>query len=519
MVKQIPVIDLFAGAGGLSEGFFAYQYRNHRAFKIGLSIEKDPSAVKTLELRSFFRQFPEGRVCDEYYSYLRGDLGRDELFQKPILQTQAKAAREEICDLELGLDNNKEIHQRIKRVVNKGEPWVLLGGPPCQAYSLAGKGKKKVYDKRHYLYEEYLRVIQKFQPAVFLLENVKGLLSSRAESEYLYGRIENDLQAPHLAVNQTTGKYGKSKYQLYSFIKEARQQALFDNNYKLRPKDYVVAAEEYGIPQTRHRIFILGIRDDLDVEPEILKSTGRSVSLWSVIGDLPELRSSLNEKINTSESWELAVREFKNYTDFSNEFSHDKKLKEQIDAALRGIKKNLSVGGRFCAITGKRKNFPYEKEWFVDGQLDGFCNHEARGQMKSDLHRYLYSACYGKVHGCSPKLTDMPDFLLPNHRSAAIGIKKPVHSDRFKVQLPSRPAATIVSHISKDGHYYIHPDPLQCRSFSVREAARIQTFPDNFFFEGARTAQFVQVGNAVPPLLSRQLAEIIYRVLLKAKLV
>jgi DNA (cytosine-5)-methyltransferase 1 len=518
MKNQIPVIDLFAGAGGLSEGFFAYKYRNRKVFKIGLSVEKDPSAVKTLELRSFFRQFPEGQVCGQYYEYLKGAIDRDEFFKTPGLQTQINAAREEICDLELGLDN-KEIHQRIKRLVDKETPWVLLGGPPCQAYSIAARAKKsKPYDKRHYLYEEYLKVIGEFQPTVFLLENVKGILSSRTESEYLYGRIENDLQAPHLAINQTTGKYGKCKYQLYSFTKEARQQSLFDNDYKLRPKDFIVSSEEHGVPQKRHRVFILGIKDGLDVCPDILNNCDQPVPVSSAIGDLPELRSSLSSKIDSYESWCSAVRGILEYPGFSNGAFKDLKLKNDIIYSLKRIKHNLPTGENFCSIKGQRKRFPFNSGWFIDNKLDGFCNHKTRGQMASDLHRYFFSSCYAKIYGRSPKLADMPDFLLPKHKSAHKGTKEPMFTDRFKVQVSNQPASTIVSHISKDGHYYIHPDPLQCRSFTVREAARIQTFPDNYFFEGSRTAQYIQVGNAVPPLLSHQLAGIIYKVLLKAKL-
>jgi DNA (cytosine-5)-methyltransferase 1 len=136
--------------------------------------------------------------------------------------------------------------------------------------------------------------------------------------------------------------------------------------------------------------------------------------------------------------------------------------------------------------------------------------------MRKDLFRYLFAACYADVHKRSPKLCDFPKELLPEHKNARKAVRESLFSDRFRVQLREHPATTITSHISKDGHYFIHPDPLQCRSFTVREAARIQTFPDNYYFEGNRTSQYQQVGNAVPPLLAKQIAEIVHGVLQKA---
>jgi DNA (cytosine-5)-methyltransferase 1 len=137
----------------------------------------------------------------------------------------------------------------------------------------------------------------------------------------------------------------------------------------------------------------------------------------------------------------------------------------------------------------------------------------AREHMPEDLHRYLFVAAFGSEHGRSPTLSEFPRALLPNHRNARGAGRDVKFSGRFKVQRADQPASTITSHISQDGHYYIHYDPVQCRNLTVREAARIQTFPDNYQFSGNRTQQFRQVGNAVPPLLARQLAEVVHSVL------
>src|SRR5690606_34653879 len=148
-----------------------------------------------------------------------------------------------------------------------------------------------------------------------------------------------------------------------------------------------------------------------------------------------------------------------------------------------------------------------------DGRLRSLNSHEARAHMASDLRRYMYAAVFADVTGRSPKLSDFPNSLLPDHRNVELVTSGKMFSDRFRVQLPYHVATTITSHISKDGHYFIHYDPLQCRSLTVREAARLQTFPDNYKFEGPRTEQYHQVGNAVPPYLSGQIADIIADVL------
>jgi DNA (cytosine-5)-methyltransferase 1 len=150
--------------------------------------------------------------------------------------------------------------------------------------------------------------------------------------------------------------------------------------------------------------------------------------------------------------------------------------------------------------------------WLERPELQALAQHETRGHMASDLGRYLFAAVFGEKRQYSPKAADFPLALSPDHKNWHSGI----FSDRFRVQLAHEAATTVTSHISKDGHYFIHPDPVQCRSLTVREAARLQTFPDDYLFLGNRTQQYVQVGNAVPPFLARQIAALIHASLTKA---
>lgn len=166
----------------------------------------------------------------------------------------------------------------------------------------------------------------------------------------------------------------------------------------------------------------------------------------------------------------------------------------------------MKRGTRFSAETARPER---HADWFVDPKFKGVCNHETRSYMRADLHRYFFAAVFAREFGRSPLLEDLPEALLPKHKNVEAALKETKFNDRFRVQLAGRPSTTVVSHISKDGHYYIHYNPSQCRSLTVREAARLQTFTDNYFFEGERTQQYHQVGNAVPPLLARQIAEIV----------
>lgn len=510
----IPIIDIFAGPGGLGEGFSALKEDNtgKQSFKIVLSIEKEYYAHKTLTLRSFFRQFPPGKAPDDYYEFVKGNLSFEELFARwPI---EAKAAKNESWLAELGNGENavsdQLVDKRIRSALNGVKNWVLIGGPPCQAYSVVGRSRRREKildeqkDERVGLYKQYLRILAVHNPAVFVMENVKGLLSAKTEESPVFAKILKDLENPvqaHVSGFQFNGfQYECPGYKIYSLVVEP---VGFDE--RGRPvyshRDFVIQAEKYGIPQARHRVILLGVRNDIDIQPSVLK-THPEVVISAVLSDLPKIRSTLSKSHDSGENWAATIKtilrkEFLNGAD-SDVIREVVKHTNQITIPRQGS------GGEYC--NGYRPDIPYRPDWYLDKNLKGVCNHASRGHMDSDLLRYFFISCFARVHKRSPKLEDFPETLLPAHNNVKEGVEDKKFADRFRVQLWDSPCKTITSHISKDGHYYIHPDPQQCRSFTVREAARIQTFPDNYYFCGPRTSQFIQVGNAVPPLLANKIA-------------
>ena len=501
--QRIPVIDLFAGPGGLGEGFSALRRGGRSVFKIGVSIEKDPFAHRTLELRAFFRQFPYRHAPPEYYQRLAGLISSEDLFSG--YPRQADAARNEALLMELGSDRFPPflVDQHIRRAIGAARNWVLIGGPPCQAYSLVGRSRRKndptfALDEKHLLYRQYLRILAIHRPPVFVMENVKGMLSATVDNAGIFQQIRNDLSDPLKAVPDADQSRPLG-YRLFSLV-TSHADLLGD----IPPKDFVVRAEDYGVPQARHRVILLGIRADLNLTPGLLRAE-KSVSIEKAIGDLPRVRSGLSKEADTGENWLAAVRDLGRSPGLS-EPSVPPHLRQAIRKTLRQLNGRLSRGGEFVA--GKpAPNFA--RNWLRDPQLAGFCNHATRGHIREDLHRYLFAAQFGKVNKQTPGLEHFPTELLPYHENVAQAIAGTMFNDRFRVQLRGRPSTTVTSHISKDGHYFIHYDPAQCRSLTVREAARLQTFPDNYFFEGPRTAQYHQVGNAVPPLLALQIAKLI----------
>lgn len=498
----IPVIDLFAGPGGLGEGFSSLLTNEcERVFKIKLSIEKEAHEHQTLELRAFFREFPPQKTPDDYYEYLRGKITREELFSR--FPVEAKQAANEAWLATLGKRPDKEVDSRIETALGGEKKWVLIGGPPCQAYSLVGRSRrmndpKFATDEKHFLYREYLRILAKHKPPMFVMENVKGLLSAKVKKEGIFDQIRADLEHPLFATG--LGKKEDLKYKFYPLIPTTGEIAGY-----FEPEDFVIHSENFQIPQARHRIIMLGVRSEWKLKPELLKPSKTKITIEQVIGDLPRLRSGISKESDSAEAWRDAVHELAKAEWLSNGET-TAGLREKLASAIKRVGANLTRGDSFLAEIVKPKS---HKDWFVDAKLKGVCNHETRSHIRADLHRYFFAAVYAREFGRSPLLEDLPKALLPKHKNVEEALKETKFNDRFRVQLAGRPSTTVVSHISKDGHYYIHYDPSQCRSLTVREAARLQTFPDNYFFEGPRTQQYHQVGNAVPPLLAKQIAEVV----------
>lgn len=493
----IPVIDIFAGPGGLGEGF------TQAGFEIRLSIECDARAHLTLQFRSFFRELmknEEGHKAAVQFFTEGAEIG--ELFS--AFPNQAEHAQNESWCARLGTTPDGEVDERIVTALRGSSKWVLIGGPPCQAYSLVGRARMRGSnpafedDHRHFLYKEYLRIVEKHRPTVFVMENVKGILSANVKETAIFAQILSDLRSPTKALKRRSIMDGEVEYDLHSI--SVSEDTLGDD---FDPKQFLVRAEDFGVPQRRHRVFIVGIRKGTGVKMNYIKPSGLLTTVGHVIGDLPKLRSGFSR--NFHGDWVSAIEDMNTQSWFRSLAKSDPEMFQVLNFQLRQLRQTQNNGSNI-AVVKKRRSTKKLDEWYGKMKLPFVLNHECRNHMASDLQRYFYAACYSKVHLKSPKISDFPPELWPAHKNVHNTEKKVIFDDRFRVQCEHAPSTTVVSHISKDGHYYIHPDPRQCRSMTVREAARLQTFPDDYFFTGPRTAQFHQVGNAVPPYLAFQIA-------------
>lgn len=521
--STIGVIDIFAGPGGLGEGFSNFKPNRHRAsypFELAVSAEMEQSAHATLRLRAFYRLLlrQEGHLPNDYWSFLAAVAAGNALppsqsFGVGRWEHLWREAEKEALHLTLGIpEHNKVLFERIQGVRNSYDELVLIGGPPCQAYSLVGRarqakvsGFRSKGDPRHFLYKQYLEILATFKPAVFIMENVKGILTSKVGNQQMLSAIREDLSNPSKALALRQSAHAYDRYILLPIHVPAgtdRTTELVADD----PSRFVIRCENHGIPQARHRVIIMGVREDY-AKPHIARIPGfdvpeASAKIEQALAGLPALRSGLSRKPDDEREWLEAM--------------HDER--RRVIAAVRN---RLPDVARALDATSPASWLQRSSTKYAPGRVGSLAmeirgerasvvlNHEARGHMKSDLGRYMFCAAFGEVERRSPTSSDFPKRLAPEHQNWDTG----AFADRFRVQIRGAPSSTITSHLSKDGHAFIHWDPAQCRSLTVREAARIQTFPDDYLFLGNRTQQFVQVGNAVPPMVARQIANVVYQVL------
>lgn len=517
----MPVcIDLFAGPGGLGEGFY------QAGLEIGVSVEKEKTECKTLLARKIFHRLRElGQLC--LAENLReGKTPLDAI--KESYPDVYEDCKKRVLELEMGQADFKEVVKSIEWAIGPqpSENLVVIGGPPCQAYSIVGRARQvsnktrnsspelvdRFYaDSRHTLYREYLKILAVFRPAVFVMENVKGILTAREGPTKPTGSVMRQILADLTNPSQSLqsdkefikdcGQLGmkphSEDYILVPLTRPAFSETLLDGLAAPEPKDFLIKCEDFCVPQARHRVMICGVRRDLWNKLGAiahLKPSSKRTKLSDMLKKMPELISRLTNEDDSPEKWAGFV---------SEEISTLTGDKKPHLTSSRSYETNFvnatQAGSNPC------KSFVFDARKVFD--------HKTRSHMKSDLARYYYCSQFVITHSRNPKIDDWPvGDLLPAHSDIRIEgnrARASGFSDRFKVQVWDQPANTITSHIAKDGHYYIHPDPSQCRSLSVREAARVQTFPDSYKFEGGISRQFHQIGNAVPPFLAFQIGKLI----------
>ena len=401
----MKLVTFFAGAGGLSEGFIRSGY------KPIAHVEMDRDACLTLKTRLAYHYLKQNDQFDVYISYLKKEISREELYAMIPEELLNSVLNETISPKTL-----LSLFAAIDSLRGTQSIDVIIGGPPCQAYSTIGRSRLDTsirWDSRKFLYKHYARFLARYNPKIFVFENVPGLLSSSG------------------------GKYLRDMIKAFSAL-----------GYQVEYQEQ--NASNFGVVQNRRRIIIIGWKKEFNLSYPMFEKNTIDKRVQFVLEDLPHLHAgeALDNAYYTTEQ--------------SNEY-----LK------FAGIRNGL-------AFTTQ---------------------HIARPHNEQDKNIYLRAIELWNTEQHRLKYTDLP-VLLQSHEN------KEAFLDRFKVVASDLETShTLVAHIAKDGHYYIHPDKEQLRSLTVREAARIQSFPDDYYFEGTRTTAFKQIGNAVPPLMAEMIAD------------
>ena len=513
MTRAVPIVDLFSGPGGLAEGFSAFRGQDGRPrYRVAVSVEMESAAHRTLRLRAFLRKFEAG-FPPEYYDFLNGKTDGEPDWAARYPEHWAEARDETRC-MELGTRSARSfLRERIGAIrAEHGRRTVLLGGPPCQSYSVVGRSRnaRNVWydpdqDGRQSLYEEYVRVLAQLRPAVAILENVKGMLSARHAGQRIFPELMRKLERGN----------GSAGYRLYALSSRSGMHSWDED---AEPKDFLVHAEDHGIPQTRHRVFVVCIRRDIarTLPEELLPRLERrndAVPLHDVIGRMPTLRSRLSRG-DGADSWQAAIRWACELVEANQPPMTRGQEKRFRSALARARSAGEGIAPPFGdASGGTRASRTAVRPSSATGSwtgISGSCQTTRRGHTWRTISPVTCSPPHSGTH--SAELRRLSTFPKRWSRLTRAG-KRGKFDDRYRVQLRDRPCTTVTSHLSKDGHYFVHPDPGQVRSLTVREVARLQTFPDNYFFHGNRTQQYVQVGNAVPPYLAYQIATSLWRLL------
>ncbi len=405
-LEKLNYIDLFAGAGGLSEGFAREGFR-------GVAyVEADIHACHTLNTRLAYRIHSKRKSLNQYYAYLKQELSKEDLWASIPSEVLNSVINEEISENSL-----KHIYSKIDYLLGSEKLNLLIGGPPCQAYSIVGRSRdpnRMVGDTRNFLFRFYAQFLGRYKPQFFVFENVLGLLTA-----------------------------GNEKY--LNEMRKLFRKIGYETDFS------VLNAEEFGVLQKRRRVVIIGRRGTGEFHFPILETVKND---WQIkkdlFDDLPSLRSG--------EEMHIAK-----YSKPANEY----------------LKKTLTRNGQHFTT-----------------------QHVTRKHNDRDLEIYSIAIDKWINERSRLKYNELPSYLRTHKNMGGF-------LDRFKVVDPIGHSHTMMAHIAKDGHYYIYPDLEQVRSLSVREAARIQSFPDDYFFEGGRTAAFKQIGNAVPPLMAASIAKAI----------